>query len=255
MGGALEDALKQAAAWMATSRKTIAFTGAGVSTESGIPDFRSAGGLWARYDPAEYATLGAFRADPEKVWRMLAEMEEVFAAEPNAGHLAMAELEAEGGLAGIVTQNVDGLHQAGGSRAVVEFHGSGRSYSCLSCGASFLRAEVRAMGVPPHCPGRENQTCGAILKPDVVFFDEAIPPRAISETGRLVHGAELVLVVGTSCEVYPANEIPQQVRARGGRVVEINLEPALGLAPDVSLIGRFSEVMPSLVEQWRGMRA
>ena len=259
----MDSELNRAAEWIATSARTIAFTGAGVSTESGIPDFRSAGGLWARFDPAEYATLGAFLKDPEKVWRMLAELEDVLDAEPNAGHIAMAGLEAGGALAGIITQNVDGLHQAGGSAAVVEFHGSGRSFSCLTCGASYPRAEVEKLERPPRCTGgarggsgeARGGACGAILKPDVVFFDEAIPPAALEESARLIEGAELILVAGTSCEVFPASDIPRQVRAQGGRIIEINLEPAAGLAPDISLPGKFSEVMPRLEERWKTLRA
>jgi NAD-dependent deacetylase len=252
----MESALNQAASWLATSGKSIALTGAGVSTESGIPDFRSADGLWARFNPAEYATLGAFRRDPEKVWRMLAELEEVLAAKPNPGHIALAEFEAEGGLAGIITQNVDGLHQAAGSRTVVEFHGSGRTFSCLACGANYPRSQVETMGMPPSCTNEvRGGDCGAILKPDVVFFDEQIPARALAQSAQLVQGAELILVVGTSCEAYPASEIPHQVRMQGGKVVEINLEPADGLAPDAALLGKFSEVMPSLLERWRSLRA
>jgi len=253
----MDSDLNQAAAWLATSNKSIALTGAGVSTESGIPDFRSPDGLWSRYSPAEYATLGAFRRDPEKVWRMLAELEEVLMAEPNAGHVALAELEAEGALAGIITQNVDGLHQAAGSRTVVEFHGNGRTFSCLSCGASYTRSRVLAMGeMPPHCSNEVHGVpCGAILKPDVIFFDEQIPPKALAASSQLVRGAELILVIGTSCEVFPASEIPLQVRREGGRIVEINLEPADGLAPDISLPGWFTEVVPRLQERWRGLRA
>ncbi|MCZ6558934.1 MAG: NAD-dependent deacylase [SAR324 cluster bacterium] len=252
----MNDQLALAAEWLATSRKTIAFTGAGVSTESGIPDFRSAGGLWSRYDPAEYATLGAFLRNPEQVWKMLAELEEVLNAEPNPGHRAMAELEAAGALAGIITQNVDGLHQAGGSKTVVEYHGSGRTFSCLTCRASYTRAEVKQMERPPRCTNTvRGGACAAILKPDVVFFDEPIPPQAIARSAQLMQGAELVLVVGTSCEVYPASEIPLRVRGQGGRIIEINLEPAAGLAPHISLLGRFSEIMPALKSRWEGMRA
>ena len=109
--------------------------------------------------------------------------------------------------------------------------------------------------MPPRCPGGAGGGCGAILKPDVVFFDENIPPQAIIESAQLVRDAELVLVVGTSCEVYPANEIPQQVKRQGGRIVEINLEPAAGLGADILLQGKFSEIMPRLKARWEGMRA
>ena len=252
----METALDKAAEWLATSSKTIVLTGAGASTESGIPDFRSAEGLWARFDPGEYATLGAFRKDPEKVWRMLSEMEKVLDTSPNPGHRALAALEAEGALAGIITQNIDGLHQAGGSQNVVEFHGSGRTFSCLGCGASFSREQVSQMAVPPACPAPvERGACATILKPDVVFFDEMIPGEAIAGAARLVQGATLILVAGTSCEVYPASEIPVQVRRQGGKVVEINVEPAAELDAELRLTGKFGELMPRLHLRWQQMRA
>lgn len=250
-----EASLQEAAQLLARSGKTLALTGAGVSTESGIPDFRSAGGLWSRYDPGEYATLGAFKKNPEKVWKMLVELGEVMDVDPNPGHYALAELENQGGLAAIITQNVDGLHQAAGSQNVVEFHGSGKTYSCLTCGSKYLRGQVIEMEMPPKCINTsQGPRCGMILKPDVVFFDEMIPPHALLETRRLTENVELILVIGTSCEVFPASEIPWQIRQNGGKMIEINLEPASGLNPDISISGeisRFSHVMPALVSRWR----
>lgn len=244
--------LDRAAEWVVTAGKTIVLSGAGISTESGIPDFRSASGLWARFSPAEYATLGAFRRDPVKVWTMLAELEQVLQAAPNPAHVALAELEHGGRVSGVITQNVDGLHQAGGSRHVVEFHGSNRTLTCLACGASYTNAAARALGVPPRCTSSSGgMACGTILKPDVVFFDEMIPPRALIEAQRLVEGADLILVVGTSCEVFPAAEIPFQVHRAGGRVVEINLEPAAGLPSDLVFAEKCSVVLPALAARVR----
>ena len=156
--------IKEAAAVIRNARKTIALTGAGASTESGIPDFHSKGGLWTRYNPMEYATIGAFRANPEKVWTMLAELNNVTEAVPNSGHLAMSALEKSGFLQGIITQNIDGLHQKAGSRAVVEFHGSLETFSCLDCGKILTLNEVRQMSLPPTCTN-----CGSIVKPDIVL--------------------------------------------------------------------------------------
>ncbi len=254
MAGHEED-LAKAARWLTTARKAIGLTGAGISTESGIPDFRSAGGLWSRYNPAEYATLGAFMRDPEKVWRMLAELEEVLQAQPNPGHTALAELEQGGYLAGIVTQNVDGLHQAGGSRNVIEFHGSGRTLSCLTCGAVYPNSEIDRRQRPPRCRGEfRGAPCEAILKPDVVFFDEQIPPQALLDTERLVRDADLILVVGTSCEVWPAAGIPHQVKQQGGRIVEVNLEPAQELPSDLVFADKSATVLPALAERVRVLR-
>ena len=130
----MNNQISKAVSLLNSSNKTIALTGAGVSTESGIPDFRSKGGLWSRFDPAEYGTLGAFRRDPVKVWQMLAELVEIVDAKPNPGHQAMAKLEALGLLTGIITQNIDGLHQEAGSKNVIELHGSVHRNYCMDCG-------------------------------------------------------------------------------------------------------------------------
>jgi len=156
--------VESAARLIQNGGETIALTGAGVSTESGIPDFRSRGGLWSRFDPMEYGTLGAFRRDPVKVWQMLAELLFVVDARPNRGHLAMAAMERAGLLRGVITQNIDCLHQKAGSRTVVEFHGSMETFSCLSCGAGLSLDTIRTAQLPPRC------ACGEVLKPDVVFF-------------------------------------------------------------------------------------
>ena len=211
----------QAAQWLLQARKAIALTGAGISTESGIPDFRSAGGLWERYDPAEYATLGAFSRDPEKVWRMLAELEEVLDARPNPGHVALAELEQAGLLAGIVTQNVDSLHQAGGSRNVIEFHGSGRTLSCTTCGAVYEQAALADKPRPPRCTAESSEAsgdsgsgrCGRILKPDVVFFDEQIPQRALMGAQQLVRGADQLGIIDHLLNAHTRNECRMEQRA------------------------------------------
>lgn len=218
----------------------IALTGAGVSTESGIPDFRSKGGLWSRFDPMEYGTLGAFRKDPVKVWSMLAELLFIADAKPNKGHEVMAGMERAGRLKGIITQNIDGLHQKAGSQTVVEFHGSMKTFSCLSCSLSFSQDEVLTMKLPPRC------SCGEVLKPDIVFFDETIPPEALSMTETLVKHADVLIVAGTSCQVVPASSIPYLVKQRGGVVIEINLEPSLGDIADISLVGKFAKIMAKL---------
>lgn len=244
-------AVAQAAGWLRSARKAIAFTGAGASTESGIPDFRGGDGLWRRFPPAEYATLGAFMANPGKVWRMLAELEELLEAQPNMGHEALAQLEAMGLLAGVITQNIDGLHQRAGSRTVVEFHGSSQSFTCMRCQARYDAGAVRGMPragdapmpMPTDC---HNGGTGCMLKPDVVLFDEGIPQEAMHQTAQLLEGADLVLVAGTSCEVYPAAGIPTTVRANGGRIVEINLEPVPHLGADLVLQGSFGGVLAAL---------
>ncbi len=242
----MEAKLDEAARLLAVRRRAVALTGAGISVESGIPDFRSRGGLWERFDPAEYATIQAFRANPPKVWKMLAEMESVLdAARPNPAHETLARLEEAGIVQGVITQNIDGLHQAAGSRRVVEFHGSHRTLSCLACGGRVDREEARRRGVPPACE------CGSVLKPDVVFFGEPIPEEALREAYRLAASCRVMLVVGTSAEVAPANQMPWIAKQAGAAVIEVNLEPThlTGSITDVFLQGKAGRVLRDLGER------
>ncbi len=185
----------------------VALTGAGVSTESGIPDFRSPTGIWARYDLMEVATIEAFRRDPVRVWefygRRLGIVGEV---EPNVGHLAIAELERRGLVKAVVTQNVDGLHQRAGSADVVEVHGSLGHAVCHACGAREpMDAVLRQLATSPvpACPA-----CGEVLKPGVVMFGELLPAAAIARATELARAAALMLVVGSSLEVWPVAGLP-----------------------------------------------
>ncbi len=237
-----EDSIINAARLVHEASNVYAFTGAGVSVESGIPDFRSASGLWSRFDPMEYGTLGAFRRDPEKVWRMLQELVQIVDAEPNAGHRAMARMEEAGLLSGIITQNIDGLHQKAGSRNVIEFHGSVFRLVCLDCHRKFPLDRF-ADSLPPFCPD-----CSTIMKPDVVFFDEAIPPDALKQAERIVSRADVLIVAGTSCNVMPAALIPLEVHERGGEIVEINPEPVLKDMSAVIISGPFASSMEQLVK-------
>ena len=202
----------------------VVLTGAGVSTESGIPDFRSPGGIWARYDPMEYASIDAFRRDPVKVWDFYARRLRVLAdAEPNPAHLALAELERRGLIRAVVTQNIDRLHELAGSRDVVEVHGSIRTSSCLRCGSTVPLAEVVRLlegAEAPPCP-----RCGAILKPDVVMFGEPMPESEIDRAVELARRAELLLVVGSSLEVWPVAGLPQETLDAGGDVAIVNRGP------------------------------
>ena len=196
----------------------VVLTGAGISTESGIPDFRSPTGIWAQYDPMEYATIDAFLADPEKVWDFYAKRLDVFAeSEPNDGHRALAELEERGWVHAVVTQNIDRLHERAGSREIVEVHGSIRTSSCLDCGAVVPFDEVRRRLPVPAC-----SECGRILKPDVVMFGELLPAAAIERATELAADARLLLVVGSSLEVYPVAGLPEETLLRGGSLAIVN---------------------------------
>jgi NAD-dependent deacetylase len=185
----------------------VVLTGAGISTESGIPDFRSPTGIWAEVDPFEVASLHAFRADPERVWRFYGtRIHSLLEAEPNAGHLALAELERRGHVQAVVTQNIDSLHRRAGSQEVVEVHGSIRSSVCLACGASEELEDVLVQlesRTAPVCPA-----CGSILKPGVVLFGELLPADAMSRAKELAQAAGLMLVVGSSLEVWPVAGLP-----------------------------------------------
>ncbi len=239
------DNLERAVAAIRKTPRVVVLTGAGISVASGIPDFRSAEGLWSRYDPAEYATLGAFRHDSRKVWRMLAEMLEVLdAARPNAAHRALARLEAAGVVQGVITQNIDGLHQGAGSETVLEFHGSCRRFRCLDCGCRYTRSEARALGLPPGCG------CGALLKPDIVFFGEMIPDGLFDASRQLATRCGVMLVVGTSAEVSPANQVPWIARQHGATVVELNLEETqlTGSVTDIFVRGPAEATVHALAE-------
>jgi NAD-dependent deacetylase len=199
----------------------VALTGAGISTESGIPDFRSPTGIWTRYDPMEYATVDAFVADPEKVWDFYGKRLAALAdAEPNDGHRVIAELEQRGWIEAVVTQNVDGLHQRAGSRAVVEVHGSIRAARCPACDTTIRSSEAVELLPLPACPA-----CGAVLKPDVVLFGEALPEVAINRAACLATVAGTLLVVGSSLEVNPVAGLPLETLATGGKLAIVNRGP------------------------------
>jgi NAD-dependent protein deacetylase/lipoamidase len=203
------------------SQPCVVLTGAGVSTESGIPDFRSRTGIWTQYDPMEYATIDAFRRDPAKVWDFYAKRLAVLAeAKPNAAHRALAELERRGLVEAVITQNVDRLHQEAGSKRVIEVHGSIRSASCLECGHREEYEQVLELGPVPACA-----ECGAVLKPDVVMFGELLPDGLMEEASELVGGAGLLLVVGSSLEVYPVAALPEEALQAGAGLAIVNRGP------------------------------
>ena len=204
-----------------THQPCVVLTGAGISTESGIPDFRSPSGIWAQYDPMEYATIDAFLEDPVKVWDFYGKRLAMLAeAQPNDGHRALAELEDRGWVRAVVTQNIDRLHERAGSRALVEVHGSIRTSSCLACGTVVPFAEVVALLPVPACPA-----CSRILKPDVVMFGELLPEAAIARATQLAAAAGLLLVVGSSLEVYPVAGLPDETLSAGGALAIVNRGP------------------------------
>ena len=242
----------------------VGFTGAGISADSGIPTFRDPGGIWDRFDPGQFGTWeglsGLAMTRPDQLADFLAELRRVFGrARPGPAHLALAQLERAGLLGGIVTQNVDGLHQDAGSSGVIEVHGSFRRTRCLACGrgGEVSREEflgnldhavtgLRTAFVPalaallPRC-----EHCGSPARPDFVAFGEAV--QNLEEAERLVRGCRVLLVVGTSGEVFPAARLPEEARGSGATVLEVAIGASF-IEPDLRLEGRAGEILPALAE-------
>lgn len=226
------------------ARSIAALTGAGVSAESGLATFRDAQtGLWARFDPRELATPSAFARNPKLVWDWYAwRRERVAAAQPNLGHLALAVLENWIADFALITQNVDGLHQRAGSRNVIELHGNIGRVKCSREDTLVERWEAPA-GEVPRCA-----TCGAFLRPDVVWFEEMLPAGALAAAEAAARRCELLLVIGTSAEVHPAASLPVLAREHGALVIEINPDATpLSASADFVLRHPSGTALPALL--------
>lgn len=221
----------------------MALTGAGISVGSGIPPFRGEGGLWEKYNPDEYAHVESFKTNPEKVWVMLKEMiDTIRFAKPNPAHYALAELEKMGKLDGIITGNVDFLHQAAGSKNVFELHGNNKSLICMKCQIRYS-TEKYLENMPPKCD------CGYPLRPDVVLFGEQLPQSALIGSYELARNCDLMLVVGTSAIVSPMSHMPLAAKEGGAKVLEINLEETFltSYISDWMIKGVAEEILPRIV--------
>ena len=225
----------------------VAFTGAGISVDSGIPAFRGGQGLWEKYDPMEYAHIRAFETNPKKVWTMLREMSNVlFQAAPNAAHKALATLEKKGYLTAVITQNVDGLHQVSGNSTVIEYHGNHRWLTCPSCFKREPLTRESMEAIPyPLCT-----ICDTALKPDVVFFGEAIPLEALAGAEEYSSKCKVMIIIGTSGVVYPAAEMPYLAKSRGAKIIEINMEetPFTSSITDHFFEGNASLILPEILK-------
>ncbi|MCJ7432442.1 MAG: NAD-dependent deacylase [Anaerolineales bacterium] len=233
------------------AKHVVALTGAGLSTPSGIPDFRSEGkGLWSSDEPLEVASLSTFRTAPERFFKWFRPLaSQIFNAEPNPAHTALAELEKHGRLHTVITQNIDALHQKAGSQHVVEMHGTMQTLTCTQCyqqvnSKDLLQAFVEQGNIP--CCSK----CGAALKPDVILFGEQLPQSAWMEAQREARQCDLMLVAGSSLEVLPVAGLPMQALDRGAHLIIANNNPTyLNVRADVVILEDVAKIIPAIVER------
>lgn len=245
----LDDQIERARELLARSRRTIALTGAGISTPSGIPDFRSPNsGLWRNSDPLETSSIYAFRQRPQDFYHWIHPLAQlILDAEPNAAHLAIAELEASGRLQAVITQNVDMLHTKAGSEVVYEVHGHLRLVTCLTCytvhpSEPYLKTFLKT-GDMPFC-----ETCGGVVKPNVILIGEQLPVKVLNEAKKLAASCDLMLVVGSSLVIAPTGDLPSMAAEGGARIVIINYEPThLDHLADVVIHANVVDVLPLMV--------
>ena len=236
----MDSLIKEASQLLKNSSYTVAFTGAGISAESGIPPFRGQGGIWDKYDP-KILELDYFLKNPAKVWPDIRKMlyEDFKNAKHNDAHKFLAFLEKNKLLETVITQNIDNLHTEAGNTNVIEFHGNLANFICTECGQKQSQKKTNLYEEFPKC-----NSCGSLTKPDVVFFGEAIPQDAYAKSFEHAEKAEIMLVIGTSGVIYPAAFIPQIAKQAGAKIIEINLQPSeyTNSLTDIFLQGRASEI-------------
>ncbi|HLI85741.1 MAG TPA: NAD-dependent deacylase [Bryobacteraceae bacterium] len=228
---------------LASAASVAVLTGAGISAESGIPTFRGAGGLWKNFRPEELATPEAFARNPRLVWEWYDWRRQAIAkAGPNPAHRGLVQLEQAKPRFTLITQNVDGLHDAAGSRRILKLHGDIWHLRCTACGADWIDRRAPLDTIPPLC------ACGAQARPGVVWFGEMLPPGILDEAQRAAAAAQVFLVIGTSALVYPAAALAPYARRSGATVIEINLEPTpFSDIVDFAFHGKAGDLLPKLV--------
>jgi NAD-dependent deacetylase len=252
----MKDLIQKVADSLAQATNVVALTGAGISTESGIPDFRSPGGLWTRIDPGEFS-IDRFLQNPSRFWRLHLQLKasgefDLASAKPNPAHYALSRMEQMGILKCIITQNVDNLHQRSGSVEVVEFHGNLLRAACMKCHAlePIKDVELRLESGQEETP--RCKKCGGLLKPDAVFFGEAIPSKALMISHVQSQKCDVLLVIGTSLQVFPAAQIPLSVKLKypPAIVVEVNREPSAmhQEVTDTLLLGSAGEILTRIMD-------
>jgi len=240
----MENKIKKAADLLRKSRFTTAHTGAGISVESGIPPFRGNQGIWNKYDPRSLE-IAYFINHPAESWHIIKEIFYCYfnEARPNTAHLVLAEMEKQGLLGRIITQNIDNLHQMAGSVEVYEFHGNSGKLVCLGCNRTYPVSNISLDFIPPTC-----RECGGLLKPDFIFFGEPIPQKAVAAAYDAASISDVFLIIGTTGEVMPANQIPFLAKSNGCKIIEVNTEPSnfTSSVTDIFLQGKAGDVMDRL---------
>jgi NAD-dependent deacetylase len=257
MGIDLEEDIRDAAARMVAADYVISLTGAGISVESGIPPFRGPGGIWTRYGEPPMDGYQRFLADPKAHWEQSLRPDRrrgmgasIAEAKPNPAHFALAEMERMGVLKALITQNIDNLHFAAGSRNVLEIHGNAHKLRCIDCGARFPREGFDLSEIPPRCPA-----CGGVIKGDTVMFGEPIPADVLNLCIDEADRSDCMLVVGTSAAVQPAASLPLRVKFNGGSLIEVNpLESELTSICDFCLRSPAGEILPLLASAVKGLK-
>jgi len=243
----MDEKMQRAVDAVVNSGYAIAFTGAGISVESGIPPFRGEDGLWSKVDP-NILDLDTFYSCPEKSWAVIKELfyNHFDRAQPNAAHRALADLERLGKIKCVITQNIDNLHQEAGSEKIYEFHGNSKRLICTACGELWQASAAIFASLPPKC-----KKCGHLLKPDFVFFGETIPQEAWQNSFAAAERCDVLLIVGTTGEVMPANLIPEVAKNHGATIIECNTSASLFTekTSDIFLQGRATESLSQLAEQ------
>ncbi|MHA1764226.1 MAG: SIR2 family NAD-dependent protein deacylase [Promethearchaeota archaeon] len=247
----------RAAELLYNSKNAIALTGAGISTESGIPDFRSESGLWKKYDPDIYSNIRSYIKDPTKFWKLAEKIAPtLFKAKPNAGHIALSELEKMNIIKAIITQNVDELHQKAGSVMVYEVHGNINRFNCFGCRASYTKDQVmrklkKEKQYPPLC-----DICAAPLKPSVVLFGESLPTFEIYQSQALAQKADVMLIAGSSLSVAPVCNLPLYTLQERGKLIIVNDEPTyLDERAEVVIHHKTGKILPLIVEEIKRMKS